>query len=265
MAKPKTPWHALLPGGMKPAAYSLDELRAAKQAHGFLTEKISGPEGIAYFIRSFRYLLFFGIACVAEDKYPPLTRCWRDLEKLFMHDPAFDDDLFVQSWILFDFPFGSARQTALDYFEEFLTQTDVGPQLQPFIKEARRSRLGLHQDVMHTKKVAKLRELFTGNVTSAVQSVEEYGKGEILLIRTLAYGDEVFMFGDPKGFPKEAKSQIEEMVEDKLVYFDDGSPTAVQYEAFMKLAGPYWMSCVTKNDAMPILAPDHYLTYLKRR
>ena len=38
MAKPKTPWHALLPGGMKPAAYSLDELRAAKQAHGFWTE-----------------------------------------------------------------------------------------------------------------------------------------------------------------------------------------------------------------------------------
>jgi hypothetical protein len=26
----------------------------------------------------------------------------------------------------------------------------------------------------------------------------------------------------------------------------------------MKLAGPYWMSCVTKNDALPILAPDHY-------
>jgi hypothetical protein len=33
----------------------------------------------------------------------------------------------------------------------------------------------------------------------------------------------------------------------------------------MKLAGPYWMSCVTKNDALPILAPDHYLTYLRPR
>ncbi len=32
----------------------------------------------------------------------------------------------------------------------------------------------------------------------------------------------------------------------------------------MKLAGPYWMSCVTQNDAVPILAPDHYLTYLRR-
>jgi hypothetical protein len=187
------------------------------------------------------------------------------LEKLFMHDPAFDDALFVQSWILFDFPFGPQRQTALDYFEEFLKQTDVGPELQPFINEARRSRLGLHQDVMHTKKVAKFRELFTGNVTSAFQSVQEYGKGEILLIRTLAYGNEVYMFGDPKGFPKEAKSQIEEMVDGKLIYFDDDGSTAAQYERFMKLAGPYWMSCVTKNDAVPILPPDHYLTYLDRR
>jgi hypothetical protein len=39
----------------------------------------------------------------------------------------------------------------------------------------------------------------------------------------------------------------------------------VQYEKFMKLAGPYWMSCVTKNEAVPILAPDHCLTYLPQR
>jgi len=29
----------------------------------------------------------------------------------------------------------------------------------------------------------------------------------------------------------------------------------------MKLAGPYWMSCVVKDDSLPILDPDHYLTY----
>lgn len=33
----------------------------------------------------------------------------------------------------------------------------------------------------------------------------------------------------------------------------------------MKLAGPYWMSCVTSNDAIRILAPDHYLTYIGHR
>ena len=68
MAKHKAAWHAILPGGMSPAAFSLDELRAAKQVHGFLTKQVQGPEGIAHCIRGFRYLLFFGIACIAENK-----------------------------------------------------------------------------------------------------------------------------------------------------------------------------------------------------
>jgi len=40
MAKHKAAWHAILPGGMSPAAFSLDELRSAKRAHGFLTEEV---------------------------------------------------------------------------------------------------------------------------------------------------------------------------------------------------------------------------------
>lgn len=264
MAKRKAAWHGMLPGGSSPAAYSLDELRAAKQTHHFLTEEIRGPEGIAYYIRAYRYLLFFGIACIAENKYPPLTRCWKELETLFMSDPAFDDDTFIPSWILMDFPFGPARETALDYFEEFLKGTDTGPQFQRFIDEARKSRLGLHQDVKRTKKTAEFCELFTGKLISAFPSIEEYGKGEILLIRTLAYGDQVFMFGNPKGFPKEVREQLEEMILNKLFYFGDEVTPIAQYEAFMKLAGPYWMSCVTKNEDLPILDPDHYRSYLDR-
>ena len=61
------------------------------------------------------------------------------------------------------------------------------------------------------------------------------------------------------------KRQIENMVRDKLFYFDDEDTPEGQLEAFMKLAGPYCMSCVTKNEATPILDPDHYLTYLDRR
>ena len=80
----------------------------------------------------------------------------------------------------------------------------------------------------------------------------------------MAYGDEVFIFGNTKGFPKEAKKQIEDMVLDKLFDFDEGTATTAQYEAFMKLAGPYWMSCVTKNEDVPVLAPAHYRTYLER-
>ena len=53
MNKSKKAWHTLLPGGLSPAAFSLDELRAAKGAHAFLTEDIPGPKDIAEAIRSF--------------------------------------------------------------------------------------------------------------------------------------------------------------------------------------------------------------------
>lgn len=266
MKKHKPAWPAILPGGLAPSAFSLAELRAAKQAHSFLTEEIQGPEGIVSYIRGFRYLVSFGVACVAEDKYPALTRCWKELDKLFMSDRVFDDAHFVQSWILMDFPFGPEGQTALDYFEEFLKGTGVSGDFQRFIDEGRRSRLGLHQDVMRTKKVAKFRELFTGNVISAFPSVAEYGKSEILLTRTMTYGDQLFMFGNPKGFPKEAEDQIVDMILDKLFYFEAQETNPIkQFEVFMKLAGPYWMSCVTKNEGVDILNPDHYLTYLNRR
>lgn len=265
MGRNKPAWHAILPGGKSPSAYSVDELRATKQVHAFLSENVPGPAELAHYIRAFRYLTFFGIACVAEDKYPPLTRCWKDLERRFMRDSAFDDGVFVQSWILMDFPFGPAGQTVLDYFDEFLEGTDVGSQFQSFIEAARKSRLGIHQDVMRTKKVAKFRELLSGKVTEVFPSVEEYGKGEILLIRTMTCGDQVFFFGNPKGFPKEAKNQIEDMVLNKLFYFDDIEDPIAQYEAFMKLAGPYWMSCVCSNQDAPVLDPDHYQTYLTSR
>jgi len=82
----------------------------------------------------------------------------------------------------------------------------------------------------------------------------------------LAYKDQVFAWGDPKGFPKEKKTQIEDMVLDKMMIYSDAKDAAeAQYEKFMKLAGPYWMSCVTKSEAVPILAPDHYLMYLRPR
>ena len=266
MANRKPAWSLMLPGRLPLSQYSLEELRSAKAAHAFLTEEVQGPERFGDCLRSFRFFLFFGIACVAENKHPPLTRCWKDLDQLFMQDPAFEDGVFVQSWALMDFPFGPKGETALDYFEQFLDGIDDARKFQPFVDAARKSRLGLHQDVMRTKKVAKFRELLSGEVTKAVPSIVEYGKGEILLARMLKYGGEVYVFGDPKGFPREARGQIEEMVQDKMMFYlddlgADASLTAL-YARFMKLAGPYWMSCVTQNDDAPVLAPDHHLAYL---
>lgn len=261
MKKPMKPWHALLPGGLSPAAFSLDELRAAKGAHAFLTEDIPGPKDIAEAIRAFRYLMFFGIACIAEDKYPPLTRCWRELESFFMGDAAFDDGVFVQSWALLDFPFGPKGETALDYFEQFLSGTEGAERWQPFIAAARTSRLGLYQDVKRTKTTGTFRELFTGRDLSVFRSVEDYGPGEIFLTRLMRAGEHMFMFGNPKCFPRDRRRQIEEMVRDKMCFFEP-APIPAAYETFMKLAGPYWMSCVTSDQDAPILDPDHYRTYL---
>jgi hypothetical protein len=78
-------------------------------------------------------------------------------------------------------------------------------------------------------------------------------------------GEQVFFFGNPKGFPKKKKKKIEDMVLDKLFYFDDIEDPIAQYEAFMKLAGPYWMSCVCSDADAPALDPDHYRTYLDSR
>lgn len=261
MKKSTKTWQTLLPGGLPASAFSFDELRAAKSAHAFLTENIPGPAEIAETIRAFRYLMFFGIACIAEDKYPPLTRCWRALESMFMGDPAFDDGEFVQSWILLDFPFGPKRETALDYYAEFLRGTKAERRWKPFIERARVTRLGLYQDVKRTKTTGTFRELFTGRELSVLRSVDEYGPGEIFLTRMMNAGEHTFMFGNPKGFPRERKRQIEEMIRDKLCFFDP-APTRTAYETFMKLAGPYWMSCVTSEQDAPILDPDHYRTYL---
>ena len=52
------------------------------------------------------------------------------------------------------------------------------------------------------------------------------------------------------------------MIRDKMLcFFESGESEVALYDTFMKLGGPYWMSCVTKNDAVPILDPDEYLGY----
>jgi hypothetical protein len=265
MPKRKIEWHAILPGGKAPAACSLEELRAAREVHAFLTEPIDAPDGIADFVLAFRLLLFFGVGCVAEDKYPALTRCWKDLDRRFMSDPAFLEPVFVQAWILMDFPFGPGGRTVVDCFEEFLAGTEAGAQVRPFIASARASRLGLHQDVLRTRKVARFRELVTGNVIDVLPTVEEYTKGEILLSRAVSYDGKTFFLGDPAGFPREAKRKIERMVLDKLIFLrEPGEKRSIpeQCDRFMRLAGPYWMSCITKNEDAPILDPDRYLSYL---
>ena len=91
---------------------------------------------------------------------------------------------------------------------------------------------------------------------------QAYESGEIFLTRLVEIGGKIYSFADPKCWPKEYKLQLENMIINKLFYFE-ASSIEEQYEQFMKYAGPYWMSCVIPDQDFPILQPDHYLTYLK--
>ena len=83
----------------------------------------------------------------------------------------------------------------------------------------KKSRLGLYQEILSSKKTTKFRELITGNTINTFRSVEEYEKGEIFLTSLVEYEGQVYQFGDPKCWPKEFKSQIEGFAREKIALF----------------------------------------------
>ncbi len=245
-----------------PDQLNLKELKAFKDVDRYLNEPIRGTKEWEYLIRCFRYLTSFALITIYEDRFPSLSSCWEELERLFINEEIFDDEIFVQSWIFYDFPFGTEKETVLDYFEEFVEKAGVLNNFQYFIDSMRTSRLGLYQEIFSSKKTIKFRELFTGKIINIANTILEYESGEIFLTRLVEIGGQIYSFGDPKCWPKQYKSQLENMIKAKLFYFE--APTIEeQYEQFMKYAGPYWMSCVVPDQEFPILQPDHYLTYLK--
>jgi hypothetical protein len=251
-------WMKILPADS--SRFSLNELQAFKSFHEMLTEKIEGPEELIYFFRCFRFFQFFSLTLVFENKYPALTKCWKDLEEKFILDPIFEDGIFIPSWIFFNFPIDMEKKTCLDEYESFLNEKETGHEFKLFFDEMRKSRLGLYEEILSTSKVTKFRELITGNVISTVRSVPDYSNGEIFLARIFECQGEYFLFGDPKCWPNEYKNEIEEMVMNKLPYFNADNDQSC-YEKFMRLSGPYWFSCVTTNKNSDILDPDHYLSY----
>ena len=199
---------------------------------------------------------------IYEKQFPSLTKFWEELNRLFLHEKIFDDQVFVQSWIFCDFPFGTEKKTVLDYFEEFVKKTPAFNNFIYFIDRMKTSRLGLYQEIVGSKKTIKFRELFTEKIVNIENTIPDYESGEIFLTRLVEIGGKTYSFGDPKCWPKEYKAQLEKMVEAKLFYFDAPS-IKEQYEHFMKYAGPYWMSCVVPDQGCPILQPDHYLVYVE--
>ncbi len=124
----------------------------------------------------------------------------------FVKTGVFEDGVFVESWIFCDFPCTPSGQTALDLFEEFVKSAGVEELHRCFIDAMRGSRLGLYQEVLTSKTTIRFKELISEKVVEVFRSIEEFGKGEIFLVRLVPIEGEVFCFGDPKCWPKEYRA-----------------------------------------------------------
>ena len=125
------------------------------------------------------------------------------------------------------------------------------------------SHLGLYQEILSTSKVTKYEELFTHNVVSTMRSIPYYETGEVFLTRIVSYLGDSFAIHDSKSYPAEIKETLENMVRDKMLLLSSEKNEITNYEKFMKLAGPYWMSCTHEDPSVPILSPDEYRYYYR--
>ncbi len=239
---------------------TLDELRNFKEVDNYLTGAISGSKSRQYFIRCYRYLTAFAIACVAENRYPPLTKCWNDLDKLFMREKIFEDGLFVQAWIFINFECGNDSETLIELFDEFISNDETEHNFSCFFSQMKNTRFGIYEEIISSHKIIKFRELITGDVINVHRSIKKFEKGELFLARLVEYKDETFIFGDPKCWPNEHKSVVEGFLNRKMTLFN-GKTDREKYNNLMTKAGPYWMSCVSQNNNIPILDPFYYLQY----
>jgi hypothetical protein len=239
---------------------SFNELMAFKDADRYLNSPVKGSKEWQYLIHCFRLLTSYSLLTIYERKYPTLSTCWEEMDELFLNREIFDDEVFIQSWVFCDFPIKNENKTIFNFFEQFLKDSGIIEDYQDFIDCMKNTRLGLYQEVMSSNKKIKFRELFTDEIINVENIILEYDKGEVFLIRLVEIRGKIYPFGDPKCWPKEYKSNLEDMIKAKVFYFK-GASVEEQYIQFMKYAGPYWMSCVVTDQACPILQPNHYLSY----
>lgn len=252
------------------------EFSAQRDLTSFVNEPVPGPPAWQKLNRGFRCLSVFSMLNVFMNKYPSLTRCWNDLSKTFVAGGDRLDRLMVEGWVFCDFPIQETRQTSLSMFRDFLVEIGGVQEFQPFVDAMSGSRLGLHQDVGRTSKVMRFKELVSGKTTEVFRSILRFGKGEVFLSRIVRMDGVNFLFGDPRCWPKEYRNQVEDFALTKMFQIPEfvlpdshhgkveaGNHTQ-RFEAFMKIAGPYWMSCTVDDDAIPILSPAHFLSYYTR-
>ena len=244
----------------------LEGVQALKKLGEMLTEPIPGPKHFAQAIQYWRFIVAFGMNAIAENQFLPLVRCWDAMRTQFGKN--FDDGVFLEACVLADFRFGPEQKSFIERFDAVIgNQPDCQP-VRDFADKFAKTRLGLYQITSATKNRVLLKELFTGRAVSVMNTVDQFGAGEIWLVRLLEVEGDTMIFGDPKGWPASYLGHIEDMVRDKMfIYgFDTGQfhkgarpSEATGYEGFMKITGPYWMSIVASDDPNDeILAPDYF-------
>jgi len=262
-------WKNILPKEIDVGSLSLEDSRNFKEFFELLKSiksDVKGPLGYRIFNQIMHYLLFYGICCVEENKFPALSKCWNELSPLFLKS-EYDCEWLVHSWIFCDFPIERNKEDVLlDHFAIFIQeQPELPDNLKGHVKQfyliMKASRLGLYQEVLSTSKVTKYRELFTNKSISTVRSIPDYESGEIFLTRIISYLGDSFAIHDSKSYPAEVKEMLENMVREKMHFISHTKNEAANYEQFMKLAGPYWMSCTHTDQSTEILSPDAYMYY----
>lgn len=262
-------WKNVLPDGINVNDLSLDDCRNFKKFHELMesvTTDVKGPQGFRIFHQFMHHLIFYAMLCIDENKFPTLTKCWNDLSPLFLTN-EYDCEWLVYSWIFCDFPISPNKPDVfLDHFSIFYLQnvglpSHVRENFENFISIMKASRLGLYQEVLSTSKTTKYKELFTNNSISAHRGVPYYESGEIFLTRIITYAGDTFSIHDSKSYPPEFKKHVEDMVRNKMHYISSTQNEVDDYEIFMKLSGPYWMSCTHTDPSIPILPPDEYKKY----
>lgn len=259
-------WKTILPKKIDVNTLSLDQCRDFKNLYGSLNRKLKGPLGFRIFFKMMHYLAFYAICCVFENKFPALNKCWNELSPLFGGND-FDNEWFFLCWLCCDFPLASnSNRVLIDEFIEFVSKNADLPKQEKdhylqFCSIMKKSRLGLYQEVLSSSKVTKFQELFTDKVVKTVRSVPEYEHGEVFLTRIVSYLGDSFQIHNPQCFPPDYKDHIINMVKNKLFYISETGNDAHDYEQFMKLAGPYWMSCTHPENDVEIFNPDHHNNY----
>jgi hypothetical protein len=263
-------WKNIVPPEIKLDDLSFDDCRNFKQMYKLLesiTKNTKGPKGFRLMYEFMHYLLFYAIACIEGNKFPALNVCWKKLAPVFL-TADYDNEWLVYCWIFCDFPLNlKTNEVLIDHFLTFMLENkDLPEPIRKFLPDfhsiMKGSRLGLYQEILSTSKVTKFNELFTNTVISTVRSVPDYESGEIFLTRIISYLGDNFAIHGSQCYPGNYKEIIENMVLDKMHFISSSKNVIKNYERFMKLAGPYWMSCSSTVSDL-ILDPDEYKFYHK--